>query len=1025
MPLITHVTQYSCYNYVIEDPESPRIFIEQQSFNTKDLSPRLGEFFDFTYNDGVVAPTGGSANWYDRPVIYTNGFYGNSWSDGIQAWPDGAGRWDPWILSLDYSVIPKRIFRHSKNNLVHMFYPRDITTNNLRQDIRVSKELTDDVAMRQTTNDLWLYVLYERQDGTIIGFNQENNVNYVALMDFQIGLTTQSPATISAVNLQGTANILNFFIGTDTNNYIGYFLAYNCSTHAYNIYAQGDVTTTNGENSTGFGGNSLRLAAGTGGYTNICYQFPSNVIKIAENKKVFYSSHWNASGILSPRLITWDIESGSFSAKNCTLIYPGTNTYVDYGAPPSNTGFSAATNNTWWAKPHVFTIPGISAKFITFCTLEKCVQYFYNSRWFASQQQRNWITFSFDDSDPSTLNYHSHFEWPNTWEFPRSWVPGNHHGNEMLVMQNGKTVYMEFDLNNGWEITNTQSIDARAYGIDSEGRIYLITRGLATSRMTGGTADTYRGVGWNSIYYFDRNNPYNLRVKYQSGDGDQKSVTIINQGQAYAISGDPGIFPTLRRGVTYRFDVTGVDATHPLAIRYNDGDLNPVDGAPIGNSVNGAYGTIFYFTPPFNAPNTMYYQCINHASMIGTLNIVDAPYQENVIEILNDGFIYSVVGYHGNFPTIILRKGQRYRFDVSSVSEIHPVAIRLSNSDTTAIPWISETNAVSGDHKKIIEFVVPYNAPDTLVYQCRNHSSMIGNITVIDAAIEVSIDNRKIFSDFGNTMLTTLHPFSTNNPTFYSYSFDGNDRVWTSNNEDFNFRTGDFTVEFWIWSRVAWASQTNLMGVVGQKTSDTPWQGWQIYKNNTQSTKMAVRYAGNNDFYSTENVGTQTWEHWALVRRDGTMYWYKNGTECGSVASTHDIYDYTANFFIAFSQTWSVHFNGIISNLRICKGLAVYTGNFTAPDSPLEALQSSGTNISMIDGECVLLTAKSNRFEDLSALISNSVTLSTESSDLFFLDENNNSNSALTVVTDKNHPIIVPVRRTSGNSLADINAKLS
>ena len=33
---------------------------------------------------------------------------------------------------------------------------------------------------------------------------------------------------------------------------------------------------------------------------------------------------------------------------------------------------------------------------------------------------------------------------------------------------------------------------------------------------------------------------------------------------------------------------------------------------------------------------------------------------------------------------------------------------------------------------------------------------------------------------------------------------------------------------------------------------------------------------------------------------------------------------------------------------RVVKGVAVYTGNFTTPNAPLFAIQSSGTNISAI-----------------------------------------------------------------------------
>ena len=41
---------------------------------------------------------------------------------------------------------------------------------------------------------------------------------------------------------------------------------------------------------------------------------------------------------------------------------------------------------------------------------------------------------------------------------------------------------------------------------------------------------------------------------------------------------------------------------------------------------------------------------------------------------------------------------------------------------------------------------------------------------------------------------------------------------------------------------------------------------------------------------------------------------------------------------------------GYVSNFRVVKGVAVYTGTFTVPTAPLAATQSAGTNISAITG---------------------------------------------------------------------------
>lgn len=1030
MPLISYVRQLRNYHWIIEDPdpEKNRIFIENQSYNVDDLSGRMGEDFYFTYTNGTYTWSGDSANWYDWPVVITNGKYGNSWADSRQAWPAGAGKWDPWILSLDYNIVPKRIWYNQKDNLVYMFYPRDITTDNMRQDVRISKDLTEPIAMCITTQNDWIYVLYQRDDGTLVGFNRENNINYVAVMDFQYAETDQTPASIEIANVLGTTNIINFFIGTDENKTKGYFLYYNCGTHDYEIHEQGDFSNNNGNvGFAGRGGDGLLLSIGTGGFANICYQFPSNISRLFGDIWIFYSSHWDASGILSPKLIRWDKSSMVFTVKECSMVYPGTTAYSDYGAPPTSNNFTANTASNWWMKPHLFTVPGTLRNFITFCTIEKCIQYYYSERWNASQQQRNWITYEINDADPSILTYHSHIEWPNTWEFPRSWVPVNDSGDQILVMLNGRTVLYQWDVTNGWTATNTQSIDARAYGIDSTGRIYLVTRALAGSRRTGGTADAWLGgYGYNATYTFDKNTPYNVRSRLVQGDGDTKSLKFEVDSTTYVIAGEEGIFPVVRRGNTYKIDVSSIDSSHPLAIRYSDGDTTQVYGAPPNNAATGAYQTTFDLYIPYDAPNTLVYQCVNHSYMIGTLNVVDAPPNENVIKILNPGFDYQVVGYQGSYPTIVLRRGVKYVFDLSDVLSSHKFAIRYSFDNTTPVKGVKSTNALEGDSSSYLNFNVPYDAPNDMVYQCVFHGAIMrGRIRIMDAEIEVSVDNKK---DFGITTDTAIHkfftpehPFQIDNPKYYSWNFDRTDRLWTSNHDDFNFRLDDFTVEFWLWSRGAWSSQSNTLGVVGQKMGDNPYQGWQIYRNSAQTLKMAVRYAGNTDFYSTEDVAANTWAHWALVRHNGTMYWYKDGIQCGSVdASTSNIYDTTADFHIAYSQTWGQYFDGLLSNLRICKGLAVYTGNFSVPTEPLKSFQSADTNISAITDQCVLLTCQNNDLMDNSGFKSINLRASSDDQDVQFIQQDLTESSTLDFTTDSSGPSKIKFTRSAGDDIANI-----
>ena len=94
-----------------------------------------------------------------------------------------------------------------------------------------------------------------------------------------------------------------------------------------------------------------------------------------------------------------------------------------------------------------------------------------------------------------------------------------------------------------------------------------------------------------------------------------------------------------------------------------------------------------------------------------------------------------------------------------------------------------------------------------------------------------------------------------------------------------------------------------------------------------------------------------TWYHFALVRNGNTLTAYVNGVAQTPVTMTFTMSNTASNLLTIGSSAadGGTRFHaGNISNVRIVKGVAVYTGNFTPPISTLTPSQSSGTNISAI-----------------------------------------------------------------------------
>ena len=73
----------------------------------------------------------------------------------------------------------------------------------------------------------------------------------------------------------------------------------------------------------------------------------------------------------------------------------------------------------------------------------------------------------------------------------------------------------------------------------------------------------------------------------------------------------------------------------------------------------------------------------------------------------------------GNNPNFTFYKGHTYLIDNTANVSSHPLQIRTSSGGSAFTTGLTQ-------------FIVPHEPSDTsLVYQCTNHSSMVGNITIV------------------------------------------------------------------------------------------------------------------------------------------------------------------------------------------------------------------------------------------------------------------------------------------------------
>ena len=174
----------------------------------------------------------------------------------------------------------------------------------------------------------------------------------------------------------------------------------------------------------------------------------------------------------------------------------------------------------------------------------------------------------------------------------------------------------------------------------------------------------------------------------------------------------------------------------------------------------------------------------------------------------------------------------------------------------------------------------------------------------------------------------------------YSAQFNGSSYLNAPSNAVFALGTGDFTAEAWVYT-------TSISSTVQQFVIDVGGYGgfgFGIYSNKIHIAQTGV--ADLTDFATT--LTNNTWYHIALVRSSGSTKAYVNGIQQGTAYTDSTSYTASGITTIGSHYDGTIKLTGYISNARIVKGLAIYTGTFTVPTSPLGTSQAAGTNIAAV-----------------------------------------------------------------------------
>ena len=167
-----------------------------------------------------------------------------------------------------------------------------------------------------------------------------------------------------------------------------------------------------------------------------------------------------------------------------------------------------------------------------------------------------------------------------------------------------------------------------------------------------------------------------------------------------------------------------------------------------------------------------------------------------------------------------------------------------------------------------------------------------------------------------------------------SIAFDGTgDALALPANVNLAVGSGDFTLEMWVYGAnngsIVGGSYPRLFALGTAQTLGC----FECY--NAAGTMYIEMNNGSAITFTASTLLNSTWNHFAIARSGSSVKAFVNGTQVGAVTNSVNLnLAATTQSWIGAISASAGNFNGYIDDLRITKGYARYTANFTAPTAP-------------------------------------------------------------------------------------------
>lgn len=284
--------------------------------------------------------------------------------------------------------------------------------------------------------------------------------------------------------------------------------------------------------------------------------------------------------------------------------------------------------------------------------------------------------------------------------------------------------------------------------------------------------------------------------------------------------------------------------------------------------------------------------------------------QSGTIRLFANGVLAGTLSNSSNFTSTTNRIGQNWNntyYYTGYVSNLRAVKSSVPAAYQTSSTTVGAT------------IFTPPTAPLTAI----TNTSLLCNFTnagIPDAAMMNDLET------VGNAQVSTsVKKYGTG-----SLYFDGSgDFLYSPSSNANGLGTGDFTIEFWLYylGGNGYVCFLNNFGSGGTNTY--------IYYGLQSGTLHPWIWSDTSVLEGSTNITNSTWQHHAVVRKNGTVTIYLDGTSIGSATWTADLGQTRPLVIGAAGTNGAQPTYGYIDDLRITKGYARYTTNFTPPTAAL------------------------------------------------------------------------------------------